>query len=48
LKKEIEVEYRKDYFFNIHNEMIKRQLERQHNQLVAEKDQEDVEPMIKH
>jgi hypothetical protein len=41
LKGEIENAYRKDYFFRIHNEMMKRQLEKT-------VEEEDVEPVIQH
>ena len=39
--------YRKDYFFQIHNEMMKRQLNRQLNKAVVE-EEEEVEPIIEH
>ena len=39
--------YKKDYFFQIHNEMIKRQLNRQLNKVVI-KEVEEVEPVIEH
>jgi hypothetical protein len=42
LKDEIEMAYRNDYFFRIHNEMMKRQL----NKTVVE--EEDVEPVIQY
>ena len=46
LEDEIKDAYRKDYFFQIHNEMMKRQLNRQLNKAVAEV--EEVEPVIEH
>ncbi|KFZ13518.1 hypothetical protein V501_03674 [Pseudogymnoascus sp. VKM F-4519 (FW-2642)] len=50
LKDEIEDAYRKDYFFRIHNEMMKMLLKRQPNKTVVEEEEkkEDVEPVIKH
>jgi signal recognition particle GTPase len=45
LKDEINDVYMKDYFFRIHNEMTKKQLNRQLNKTVVE---EDVEPVIEH
>ncbi|KAE8440383.1 hypothetical protein EG329_008182 [Mollisiaceae sp. DMI_Dod_QoI] len=49
LEDEIEDAYRKDYFFQIHNEMMKRQLNRQQNKAVTgEEAEEDVEPVIEH
>ena len=45
LKKEIDNAKRKDYFFSIHNEMLKRQLERQQNPAVLENDEADIEPV---
>lgn len=45
LKDEIKDAYRKDYFFRIHNEMMKKQLKRQLNKTVVE---EDIEPVINH
>ena len=46
LEDEIEDAYRKDYFFRIHNEMMKRQLKRQLNKTVV--DEEETEPIIEH
>jgi len=46
LEDEIEDAYRKDYFFRIHNEMMKRQLKRQLNKTVV--DEEETEPNIEH
>jgi hypothetical protein len=40
LKDEMDKAYRKEYFFNIHNEMMKRQLEKTI--------EEEVEPIIQH
>jgi hypothetical protein len=49
LEDEIGDAYRKDYFFQIHNEMMKRQLERHLDKAVAvEEEEEDVEPVIEH
>jgi hypothetical protein len=45
LKDELEAEYKKDYFFYIHNEMIKRQLNRPLNEPVIE---EEAELVIEH
>ena len=45
LEDELEAEHRKDYFFYIHNEMMKRQLNRPLNETVVE---EDAEPVIEH
>ena len=45
LKKEIDDAKRKDYFFSIHNEMLKRQLERQQNPAVLDNDKTDAEPV---
>jgi hypothetical protein len=47
LEDEIEDAYRKDYFFQIHNEMMKRQLNKQQNEAVVE-EVEEVEPVIEH
>ena len=47
LEDEIKDAYRKDYFFQIHNEMMKRQLNRQLNKAVVEEVVE-VEPVIEH
>ena len=47
LKDEMKDAYRKDYFFQIHNEMMKRQLNRQLNKAVVE-EVEEVEPVIEH
>jgi hypothetical protein len=41
LRDNINKAYRKDYFFRIHNKMIKRQLKKT-------KEEEDVEPIIQH
>jgi hypothetical protein len=41
LRDDIDKAYRKDYFFCIHNEMMKRQLEKT-------VEEEDVEPVIQH
>ena len=48
LRTEIEGAYRKDYFYQIHNEMMKRQLQRHLDKTVVEEDVEDVEPVIEH
>ncbi|KAG9232492.1 FluG domain-containing protein [Amylocarpus encephaloides] len=48
LKREMDAAIRKDYFFSIHNDMMKRQLERHRNQLVVDKDPEDPEPKMEH
>jgi len=51
LRTEIEDAYRKDYFFQIHNEMMKRQLQRHLDESAGEesaKDVEDVEPVTEH
>jgi hypothetical protein len=42
--------YRKDYFFQIYNKIIKRQLERYLNKAVAveEEEEENIEPVIKY
>jgi len=51
LEDEIKDAYRKDYFFCIHNEMMKRQLQRHLDKTVAEADAEnteDIEPVIEH
>ena len=45
LEDELEAEHRKDYFFYIHNEMMKRQLNRPLNETVVE---EEAEPVIEH
>ena len=45
LEDELEAEHRKDYFFYIHNKIIKRQLNRPLNELVVE---EEAEPVIEH
>ncbi|KAH9204046.1 hypothetical protein DL95DRAFT_529410 [Leptodontidium sp. 2 PMI_412] len=45
LEDELEAEHRKDYFFYIHNEMMKRQLNRPLNGTVVE---EGAEPVIEH
>jgi hypothetical protein len=51
LRTEIEDAYRKDYFFQIHNEMMKRQLQRHLDKSVVEEgaeDVEEVEPVVEH
>jgi len=48
LKREIDDACRKDYFFRIHNEMMKRQLEREQHLTAVGKDVKDVEPGIEH
>lgn len=48
LEDEIEDAYRKDYFFQIHNEMMKRQLNRQQNKAAIEEEEEVDEPVIEH
>jgi hypothetical protein len=51
LRTEIEDAYRKDYFFQIHNEIMKRQLQRHLDKTVigeGAKGIEDVEPVIEH
>jgi hypothetical protein len=45
LEDELEAEHRKDYFFYIYNEMMKRQLNRPLNETVVE---EEAEPVIEH
>jgi hypothetical protein len=45
LEDELEAEHRKDYFFYIYNEMMKRQLNRPLNRTVVE---EEAEPVIEH
>jgi hypothetical protein len=45
LEDELEAEHRKDYFFYIHNKMMKRQLNRPLNEAMIE---EKVEPAIEH
>lgn len=50
MRTEIEDSYRKDYFFQIHNEMMKKQLQLHLNKSVGEEsaeDVEDVEPVTK-
>ena len=47
LKDEIEDTYRKDYFFRIHNEVMKRQLKRQSNTTAAAEAKE-AEPVVQH
>jgi hypothetical protein len=47
-KDEIRDVFRKDYHFRIHNEMMKMQLQRQRNPIMAEKDDENVEPLVEH
>ncbi|KAH9206214.1 hypothetical protein DL95DRAFT_488166 [Leptodontidium sp. 2 PMI_412] len=44
LKDEIKIEYRKDYFFRVHNEMTKMQLQRRLNKEVVVED--EVEPLV--
>lgn len=53
MEDEIKDVYRKDYFFQIYNKMIKRQLNRQQNKTIIEEEEEeddddDFEPVIKH
>jgi hypothetical protein len=48
LKREIDDACRRGYFFRIHNEMMKRQLEREQHLATVEKDVKDVEPGIEH
>lgn len=48
LKREMDAAYRKDYFFEIYNKIMKRQLERHRDQLTVEKEQADAEPVIEH
>jgi hypothetical protein len=45
LEDELEAEHKKDYFFYIYNEMMKRQLNRPLNETVVE---EEVKPIIEH
>ncbi|KAH6724964.1 hypothetical protein BKA61DRAFT_589553 [Leptodontidium sp. MPI-SDFR-AT-0119] len=45
LKDEIKNAYRKDYFFRVHNEMMKMQLKRRQNKTTAE---DEVEPLVEH
>ncbi|TGO45212.1 hypothetical protein BCON_0412g00040 [Botryotinia convoluta] len=40
LKDEIEKEFRKDYFFRVHNEMMKQQLHRQSSKTVEDKEED--------
>ncbi|PQE10708.1 hypothetical protein CJF30_00011443 [Rutstroemia sp. NJR-2017a BBW] len=40
LKDEIEKEFRKDYFFRVHNEMMKQQLHRQSSKTVGDKEED--------
>jgi hypothetical protein len=48
LEDELEAEHRKDYFFYIHNEMMRRQLNRPLNETVVEEEEEEAEPVIEH
>lgn len=48
LKREMDDACRKDYFFNIYNEMMKRQLERGQHVTVIGTDVEDVEPRVEY
>jgi hypothetical protein len=51
MRTEVEQAYRMDYFFQIHNEMMKRQLQRHLNKIVGEEDAEDIKdvgPVIEH
>lgn len=48
LKKEIDNAKRKEYFFSIHNEIIKRQLKRQQKPNVSQNDKADSEPVYVH
>jgi hypothetical protein len=51
LRTEIEEAYRKDYFFQIHNEMMKRQLQRHLDKTTVEEETEDakdIEPIVEH
>ena len=48
LKTEIDDAQRKDYFFSIHNVMMKHQLDRQHNSALVENDEADIVPLIVH
>ncbi|KAL5328250.1 hypothetical protein ACEPPN_001748 [Leptodophora sp. 'Broadleaf-Isolate-01'] len=45
LKDEIKNAYRKDYFFRVHNEMMKMQLRRRQNKTTAE---DEVKPLVEH
>jgi hypothetical protein len=47
-KTEIEAANRKDYFYRIHNEMMKRQLQRYLDKPVVEEEAEDPEPVVQH
>ena len=46
LEDELEAEHRKDYFFYIYNEIMRRQLNRPLNSTVIE--EEEAEPIIEH
>ncbi|KAM3084702.1 hypothetical protein ACMFMG_003160 [Clarireedia jacksonii] len=46
LKDEIEKEFRKDYFFRVHNEMMKKQLHRQSGKATGDK--EDDTPIVQY
>ncbi|KAH8585353.1 hypothetical protein B0O99DRAFT_696587 [Bisporella sp. PMI_857] len=48
LKTEIEDAYRKDYFFQIHNEIIKKQLQKHLDKSVVKENAKDIEPVIEH
>jgi len=48
LKREMDNACRKDYFFRIHNEMMKRQLDREQHLPTVERDVKDVEPGIEY
>ena len=45
---EIEYANKKDYFYRIHNEMMKRQLQRYLDKPVVEEETEDLEPVVQH
>jgi hypothetical protein len=45
LEDKLEAEHKKDYFFYIHNKMMKRQLNRPLNETVIKK---EAEPVIEH
>jgi hypothetical protein len=48
LEDEIGEVYKKDHFFQIHNEMIKRQLNQQYNKAVMGEEEDVDKPIIKH
>lgn len=48
LRTELEAAHRKDYFYRIHNEMMKRQLQRHLDKTMAEQDTEELEPVVQH